>query len=47
MIIQLMRAQKQPGIAKLGYWNPKSQQLEIYTKDVGLITGNYRLIKET
>ena len=39
MVTQLMRAEDEPGISKLGYWNPKTQQLQLFTKDIYKITG--------
>lgn len=40
MVIQLLQVENEPGVPKLGYWNPKTQQLQIYTKDISLITQN-------
>ncbi len=33
-VIQLMRAEDEEGVPKLGYWNPQTQRLEISTKDI-------------
>lgn len=45
IVVQLMRADDEPGVAKLAYWDPNTQKFQLYTQvPLHQITGNFILI---
>ena len=32
MVVQLMRAEEEPGVSKLAFWDPNTQKFSLYTK---------------
>ena len=32
MVVQLMRADNEPGVSKLAFWDPNTQKFELFTK---------------
>lgn len=42
MVVQLMRADNEPGVPKLAFWDPNTQKFELFTKaPLSQITSKY------
>lgn len=47
MVVQLMRADNEPGVSKLAYWDPTTQKFQLYTQvPLHQITSNCDIIQD-